>query len=91
MPDPLSITARDADEAALKTADERLKNAAQDFRALVSTLGPLYDSLTPQQRNTQITNWGDFQNLTDAQQKNAIGFALALFSVALDLLERRER
>jgi hypothetical protein len=72
-------------------ANARFQNAKQDFRALIDILGPAYDNLTAQQRATQIANFGNLQGLTDEHFRNANGFGLALYSIGLDYLERRER
>ena len=89
---PLVIDARDAEEAATKAASTRLQNAKADFTALLGELGPLYDGLSPTARQNMIdvfTAWGnDPQSVTAAQKDNALGFAAALFAIALDYLHR---
>lgn len=73
---------------AAAAAATRFDDAKQDFINLLATLAPLYDGLTPTQRQTQINNFSIFNTLTDAQKSNALGFAVALFVIALDYLRR---
>jgi hypothetical protein len=85
------IAAAEAEQEAESAAATRFQNARADFRALIQILGPAFDTLSPQQRVTQIANFGNLQGLNDSQFRNAMGFALALYSIGLDYIDRRER
>ena len=82
----------DFEALAKQMAQTRLQNAKADFTALLNELAPLYDGLSPTARQNMIdvfTAWGnDPQSVTAAQKDNALGFATALFAIALDYLHR---
>lgn len=87
MPAPLTIEARDAEEAATKTSGERFENAKQDFIDLRDILGPHYDNLTPTQRESLKNNFIDvatLQGLSENQFRNTVGYTLAAYMVMLD-------